>query len=46
MSDPHYYRQTLGVDTSGDIKTYINLTGRYTQQYDGSGWINKETIIW
>jgi hypothetical protein len=46
MNESHYYRQTLGVDASGDIRMYIALSGRYTQQYDGSIWIDKEIILW
>ena len=43
---PHYYRQVSGIDSSGDIRMYVNGTGKYTQQYNGSTWVNKETILW
>lgn len=42
----HYYRTTLGVDTAGDIRVQYTISGRYTEQFDGSTWNVKEKILW
>lgn len=43
---PHYYRAVLDTNTIGDIRIYYNSTGRYTDQWNGSAWVNKETYLW
>ena len=40
----NYHRQTLGVDTDGDWRTYADINGFYTQQRVSGNWVTKQTI--